>query len=1045
MTDSLFRGSLAELDPDLYELTQLESERQYRKIILIASESSSPLAVRDALDSAFQNLYAEGYPEEDTRWMTEGEILDYETRLAWYRRYSDPRYYKGVEYADAIEALARRRCAEAFAANGLTADDLYVNVQALSGAPANNAVYHALLKTGDTVMGMSLLHGGHLTHGSPVNRSGKLYNIVHYTVDPQTQRINYQSIQDLANEHKPKMIIAGYSSYPWAADWARFRAIADSVGAYLLADIAHVAGMVVAGAYPSPVGHAHVITSTTHKSLNGPRGAVIITDDHQISNKIDRAVFPGEQGGPHINVIAGLALTFKLAQTKRFSALQHQVIQNCAALTRRLEERGFPIAFGGTDTHLTNIDCKFVTGLDGTSLSGDMAARILDLAGIVVNRNTIPGDTSALDPTGIRMGTSWITQRGFKETETIKIADVIADVLLATTPYLLKSRRRLNKRAKTDFSILEAAKIRVKELAEWAGIDFDPTVHGYPHFYYIDDKPQRAGEWTVYSIRGERVRQFLNIALSSDIEALDPSSSQPTSLTTPNGIIDGTLTCKSPHEFLLSVPFKEANLSATWLRALSDGFVPVSGDDLLAKSPGPVIVKESLEDDPVTSEGERESIRKPFYIGMQETSGEGLPKFTWDEAEGETDMKHTTLYAIHQELGAKMAPFAGWDMPLWYTSVREEHQAVRTSAGLFDVTHMGIFEAEGPDAAPFLDCVCGNDISYLKVGQSVYTHFLDSDANVIDDLLVYRREPEKYLMVVNASNDDKDWAYLNAVRQGKICVDNKRPGARAFGRGVILRNLRDPAEGKDMLVDIAIQGPLSRQILLSLQCDEATCKQISKLKRGELCGVMLGGIDLIVSSTGYTGEKIGYELFVHPYKSVVLWKALLDIGGPMGLRPIGLGARDSLRIEAGLPLYGHEMGGELNLSVGDAGFRNYVKTYKPWFIGRDRFLELEEKRDSGVIRFRCNEKGVRMVHIGDPAMDKRGLTIGVVTSCAADQDNYLTGQAYVYKKFSAEGTPIYIFQGTPMKADGESPPDLKPGDRIFIPTAATVLPRFPKL
>ncbi len=231
MPDSLFRGTLEELDPDVYELTQLESERQYRRLILIASESTSPLAVREALDSAFQNVYAEGYPDEDTRWMTEEEILDYDTRLAHYRRYSDPRYYKGVEYVDTIEALARRRCAEAFADNGLTADDLYVNVQALSGAPANNAVYHALVDPGDTVMGMNLLHGGHLSHGSPVNRSGKFYNIVHYTVDPETQRINYQTVQDLATEHKPKMIIAGFSSYPWSADWARFALIAAKLQA----------------------------------------------------------------------------------------------------------------------------------------------------------------------------------------------------------------------------------------------------------------------------------------------------------------------------------------------------------------------------------------------------------------------------------------------------------------------------------------------------------------------------------------------------------------------------------------------------------------------------------------------------------------------------------------------------------------------------------------------------------------------------------------------------------------------------------------------
>src|SRR3990172_1655353 len=202
MTDFLFRGALADLDPSLYELLELEAERQYRKLILIPSESTAPLAVRAAMASAFQNIYAEGYPDEETRWMSEAEILDYDARLAHFRRYSDPRYYKGVEYADAVEALARRRCAETFATNGVSAGDLFVNVQALSGAPANNSVYHALVNPGETIMGMNLLHGGHLSHGSPVNRSGKYYNAIHYTVDPQTEHIDYAAVEELARQHR---------------------------------------------------------------------------------------------------------------------------------------------------------------------------------------------------------------------------------------------------------------------------------------------------------------------------------------------------------------------------------------------------------------------------------------------------------------------------------------------------------------------------------------------------------------------------------------------------------------------------------------------------------------------------------------------------------------------------------------------------------------------------------------------------------------------------------------------------------------------------
>src|SRR5215208_1764027 len=387
MSDYLFRGNLAKLDRDVFDLTQLEAERQARKLILIPSESTAPLAVREALGSAFQNIYAEGYPEEETRWMSEEEILDYPARLGDYRRNGDPRYYKGVEYADVVESLARRRAAETFAANGFTADQIYVNVQALSGAPANNAVYQALLNIGDTVMGLNLLHGGHLSHGSSVNRSGKWFKPVHYTVD-ENERLDYDKIRAQALEAKPKLLIAGYSSYSWIPDWKKFRAIADEVGAYFLADISHIGGLVAAGVVPSPVGIAHVVMSTTHKSLDGPRGAVLLTTDAAIAKKIDSAVFPGEQGGPHVNVFAALALTFKLAQTRQFKKLQEQTIKNAQAMADQFQKRGLRVPFGGTDCHLVNVDVTTIKRSDGqpvVTLSGDQAARILDIVGIVVN------------------------------------------------------------------------------------------------------------------------------------------------------------------------------------------------------------------------------------------------------------------------------------------------------------------------------------------------------------------------------------------------------------------------------------------------------------------------------------------------------------------------------------------------------------------------------------------------------------------------------------------------------------------------------------
>ncbi|MCJ7433996.1 MAG: serine hydroxymethyltransferase, partial [Anaerolineales bacterium] len=459
MPDFLFRGDLAKLDPDTFELTQLELERQARKLILIPSESTAPMAVRETLASAFQNLYAEGYPDEESRWMTEDEILDYPARLAHYRRSGDPRYYKGVEYADAVEALARRRAAEAFSANGYSADQIFVNVQALSGAPANNAVYQALLNLGDTVMGLNLLHGGHLSHGSSVNRSGKWFKAVRYTVD-ENEKIDYDAVRALALENKPKLLIAGYSSYSWVPDWKKFRKIADEVGAYFLADISHIGGLVAAGVVPSPIGIAHVVMSTTHKSLDGPRGAVLLTTDAAIAKKIDKAVFPGEQGGPHIHVFAGIALAFKLARTPQFKKLQAQTIKNAAAMADQFTKRGLRVPFGGTDCHMLNVDVTSVKGEDGTSLSGDQAARILDIVGVVVNRNTIPGDKNSADPSGIRLGTPWITQRGFDEKKTRELANIMADVLLACAPHSVDTvKKGKQRRAKLDFKTLNDAKL----------------------------------------------------------------------------------------------------------------------------------------------------------------------------------------------------------------------------------------------------------------------------------------------------------------------------------------------------------------------------------------------------------------------------------------------------------------------------------------------------------------------------------------------------------------------------------------------------------
>ena len=384
--------SIAEYDPELSAAMQAEAVRQEEHIELIASENYTSPRVMEAQGSVLTNKYAEGYPGK--------------------------RYYGGCEHVDVVEQLAIDRAKALFGAQ-------YANVQPHSGSQANAAVFMALLKPGDTILGMSLAHGGHLTHGASVSFSGRIYKAVQYGLHPDTGDIDYEEIERLASEHKPKLIIGGFSAFSRKVDWQRYRRIADKVGAYLLVDMAHVAGLVAAGVYPSPVGIADVVTTTTHKTLAGPRGGLILANDNEeLNKKLNFAVFPESQGGPLCHIIAGKAVCFKEAIGDEFKIYQQQVVKNAQAMCQVMIERGIRVVSDGTDNHL------FLVDLIGKEFTGKDAEAALGRANITVNKNAVPNDPrSPFITSGLRLGTPAITRRGFKEQEAAELAGWICDVL----------------------------------------------------------------------------------------------------------------------------------------------------------------------------------------------------------------------------------------------------------------------------------------------------------------------------------------------------------------------------------------------------------------------------------------------------------------------------------------------------------------------------------------------------------------------------------------------------------------------------------------
>lgn len=1177
---------LAEVDPDTQRLIDLEQERQARRFIFVPSESICPRPVREALGSVFTNVYAEGYPPLRMTREDEELLTDFGYQLANFRRYSDRRFYRGTDYVNFVECLAQRRAADCFATESVPAQDIYVNVQPLSGAGANLAVYDALLQPGDTLMGMNLFQGGHLTHGSEFNASGKRYNVVSYGVDPKTQRLDYDAIKALALKARPKLIVAGFTSYPWAPDWDRFAEIARACGAILMADIAHIAGLVSAGVVASPVGHADVISFTTHKTMCGPRGAVIMTTRESYARKIDAAVFPGLQGGPHTNKFAAMAVAFKIAQTPAFKALQQRIVENAQALAAGLQSRGLRLAYGGTNTHMLLIDLRALKTPNGIPLLGEPAARILDFCGLVANKNTLPGDTVTALASGIRLGTPWLSQRGMGPAEMDLLAGMIHKVLSNIHPFYYVRTSRETPRAKLDWATYEEVKREVDDLAARTPAEETACHSGYPHYMITPPEPTQApvppeppeqirqvrqaarqgaacldlGD-SLLLVRGDLAKPFLQSVCTGNIAGLAPGQAMRSLLLDRESHVMGDITLwrleQDKHgwdRYLLTVKATVKERVTSWLRGLSDAYI-LFDQDIVRKIPGPAVVEDCAElssgefaqlalfalqgpkmrdvlqqvlplqqeiapgayhrfewegrplwlarldlgaQTPryaiIVSEAQRQplaaalqkagaalggfaadaalraevgwpagaygqdaaaiyqahpalfDLTKPYFVGQA-----GLPKaqpaaerpaFRWNPP-AEQAAKRTPLYETHRKLTRKMAPFAGWEMPLWYSSVGEEHQAVRTAAGLFDVTHMGALEIAGEDAAAFIDLVFTNHAAGLGNGHSSYGYLMDPDGHCIDDIMIYRRAKDRFLVVVNAANTAKDLAWLRAVNAGEVLIDRENP-ALTREAPVVIRDLGDPSSGADRLVDLALQGPRSQDILLALIADPASRDQLAKLERTHFIEAELAGIPTVISQTGYAGEDIAYELFVHPDQVVRLWDALLEAGAPHGLKPCGLAARDSLRLEAGLPLYGHELGGRHDIVPAEAGYAAFVKFHKPYFVGRAQCLRQEAEHEMTLVRFRVDRAGARAIHQEDPLFNRQGSHIGWVTSCTLIGGVQM-GLALVQKRHGAPDTPVSIFPLPPSDRMPEAKPmnALQPGDRVLLHEGATILSRFP--
>lgn len=819
-----------------------------------------------------------------------------------------------------------------------------------------------------------------------------------------------------------------------------------------------MAGLVVGGQLNNPLPYADVVMFTTHKTLMGPRGAAIVTKNAELAKKFDTAVFPGMQGGPHMNAIAGIARLFEIIVQNRdeYCAFQKRVIETSKQLANALKNEGFVLGYGNdTANHLLLIDLKKFKTINGAVLDGETASRLLENVGIVVNKNTLPGDATAGDSSALRFGVPWVTQRGITKEGIETLARVTKDVLYNARGFQIWAPSGDEKcRARVPFEVVQKAKKDIKDLA---------SSLPYPKFTITAEeenpfaKTHSTNGRSLILVHGEKSRLAINQLLSVSTHSLKEGETTQGYLFNPEGKpidfvtvtnIGRTLSSaygpNGADRFVVSV--KDAKLQSVvdWLNAASDGYVNVDVDDLFGKVDGPFAV--DPYNGPVnfgaalanvkepSSPATAVSADKPWFVGhkYQNRAGAALPLFEWKPEEG--PLKKTALHEWHSKNNGKMVPFGGWDMPVEYTDlgIFKEHSAVRKAAALFDVSHMSAVAFEGPNALAFIETVMANSAARLVDNEAQYSYMLREDGTALDDLYVYRLKQDKFYIVFNAGNFERDFAWINAVNEGKVAIHAKDRHLKidAPCKITALRNA-----GADAKVVVAFQGPLSMDILCELAENDAQRATIRGGQLNDIHHVKIAGVPMMLARTGYTGESIGFELFVHPDKAVHVWETVLAQGKERGVRVAGLGARDSTRIEAGFPLFGHELEGPESLSLTEADYGFVSRLHRPFYIGRDDYITRTEPRKKHLLRL--HGQGRKSVREGHAIVDETGKSVGAVTSFAFSDDQY---NFHVIAAVDASYTPktgatIIAARTTPDKVNGV-PPESKS-------VALKVLPRFP--